>query len=119
MPHIGQCSATEFIPPTKHSMRKVRMIWPVERRAQPERPIKAFGNWRFIHRNSRILGPDRAVRPIVDLAQSADCASINPIHDCTTLAAWPQQQTITMDIPPDRAVRPIVDLAQSADCASI
>src|SRR6266850_6585229 len=91
MAHIGQGSATEFIPPAKYSMSIVRMIWPVERRPQPERPIKTFGNWRFIRWYSWILGPDRAVRPIVDLTQGADSASIDPIFnraDAGAVAGW-------------------------------
>src|SRR5437870_8455151 len=78
MPHICQRATAEFIPAAEYGMRVVGMIGPVQRGSEPQLPVEAFRDGRRLRRNCRVLRPHGPVRPVMDFAQLADGAIIDP-----------------------------------------
>jgi len=81
MPHVGQRPAAKLVPSPEDGVRIAGMVRPVARRPQPQRPVEPGRHRRLIRRDRGVLGPHGAVRPVMNLAQGADGAAINPALD--------------------------------------
>src|SRR5215468_10826158 len=98
MAHVRKGAAAKFIPATKYGVCIMRVIGSIERRTQPQCPIESLRDRRGFGRNGRILGPHWAIRPIMNFAQRADSAVINPRLDLSDVGAVACGQKVGSDL---------------------
>src|SRR5207245_8993645 len=97
VPHIRQRSSPKFIPATKNRVSVVWMIGPVERRSEPELPIKTGRHGRRVGGNGGVLRPHRAVGPVVNLPQRPNRPFIDPALNFANVSAIAGRQKMRCD----------------------